>query len=163
MKGSLYRSLPLLLLSAVPLYGQAPSSRTATLSAAFPEIDRLMSSFAETNQVPGMAYGIVVDGQLVHVGTTGLRDVPSLAPVDRSSVFRIASMTKAFTALAILRLRDEGRLGLDDPAERYVPELASLHYLSEDSPKITIRHLLSHSAGFPEDNPWGDQQLALTN
>jgi len=71
-------------------------------------------------------------------------------------------MTKSFTAMAILKLRDEGKLSLDDPAERYVPELKGLRYPTTDSPRITIRHLLSHSAGFPEDNPWGDQQLADT-
>ena len=96
-------------------------------------------------------------------GVTGLRDVGAKAPVDTNSVFRIASMTKSFTAMAIMRLRDEGKLSLDDPAERYVPELKKLKYPTTDSPKITIRHLLSHSAGFPEDNPWGDQQLARTD
>jgi CubicO group peptidase (beta-lactamase class C family) len=64
--------------------------------------------------------------------------------------------------MAILGLRDEGKLSLDDPAERYVPELRGLTYPTSDSPPITIRHLLSHGAGFPEDNPWGDQQLAAT-
>jgi CubicO group peptidase (beta-lactamase class C family) len=77
-------------------------------------------------------------------------------------VFRIASMTKSFTALCILKLRDEGKLSLDEPVERYIPELASLKYPTTDSPKLTIRHLLSHSEGFPEDNPWGDQQLAVS-
>ena len=84
------------------------------------------------------------------------------APVDADTVFRIASMTKSFTAMAILQLRDEGKLSLDDPAERYVPELKTLRYPTSDSPRITIRHLLTHSAGFPEDNPWGDQQLSET-
>jgi CubicO group peptidase (beta-lactamase class C family) len=137
--------------------------RLAKLSSAFPEIDRMMKAFAEREKVPGIAYGIVVDGKVVHIGTSGLREVSSKAPVDTASVFRIASMTKSFTALSILKLRDEGRLSLDDPAERYVPELAQLRYPTSDSPKITIRHLLSHSAGFPEDNPWGDQQLAVTD
>ena len=59
-----------------------------------------------------------------------------------------------------LKLRDEGKLALDDPAERYVPELKSLRYPTTDSPRITIRQLLTHSEGFPEDNPWGDQQLS---
>ncbi|PYQ77203.1 MAG: hypothetical protein DMG01_15600 [Acidobacteria bacterium] len=63
--------------------------------------------------------------------------------------------------LSILELRDEGKLSLDDSAEKYVPELASLKYPTTDSPKITVRHLLSHSEGFPEDNPWGDQQLSI--
>jgi CubicO group peptidase (beta-lactamase class C family) len=72
-------------------------------------------------------------------------------------------MTKSFTAISILKLRDEGKLSLDDPAERYVPEMAGLKYPTSDAPKITIRHLLSHATGFPEDNPWGDRQLADTD
>jgi CubicO group peptidase (beta-lactamase class C family) len=83
--------------------------------------------------------------------------------VDTSSVFRIASMTKSFTALAILQLRDGGQIALDTPAERYIPELVGLRYPTSDAPRITVRHLLTHSAGFPEDNPWGDQQLAATD
>jgi CubicO group peptidase (beta-lactamase class C family) len=141
----------------------ANPARLAELSAAFPEIDRLMHDFAERSRVPGIAYGIVVDGRLAHVGTAGYRELSSHAPVDSATVFRIASMTKSFTAVAILQLRDAVLLSLDDPAERYVPELAGLRYPAADAPKITIRHLLSHSAGFPEDNPWGDQQLADTD
>lgn len=93
----------------------------------------------------------------------GIRDIGTQAPVDGNTVFRIASMTKSFTAMAILKLRDDGKLALDDPAEKYVPELKSLVYPTSDSPRITIHHLLSQSAGFPEDNPWGDQQLAATD
>ena len=107
--------------------------------------------------------GIVIDGELAHTGVTGYRDVPSKAPVTPDSVFRIASMTKSFTAIAILKLRDEGKLSLDDPAEQYVPEMKALVYPTSDSPRLTIRHLLSHAEGFPEDNPWGDQQLADTD
>ena len=109
---------------------------------------------------PGAAWGIVIDGELAHQGTMGVRDVASKAPVDADTVFRIASMTKSFTAMSILKLRDAGKLSLDDPAERYVPELKNLRYPTTDSPRITVRHLLTHSEGFPEDNPWGDQQLS---
>ena len=136
--------------------------RLAKLSAAFPQIDSMMQAFAAQRRVPGIAYGIVVDGRLVHARTAGYRELSSRAAVDTSTVFRIASMSKSFAAAAILQLRDEGRLSLDDPAERYVPELAGLRSATSDAPRITIRHLLSHSAGFPEDNPWGDQQLAAT-
>jgi CubicO group peptidase (beta-lactamase class C family) len=134
--------------------------RVAKLERAIPVIDSLMRAFAARNRVPGIAYGIIVDGKVIHIGTAGLRDVKANAPVDTNTVFRIASMTKSFTALSILKLRDEGKLSLDDPAEKYVPELKGLKYPTTDSPKLTIRYLLSHSTGFPEDNPWGDQQLA---
>jgi CubicO group peptidase (beta-lactamase class C family) len=141
---------------------QAPSDRAARLRAAIPDIDSLFAAFAERNHVPGIAYGILIDGSLVHTGRVGTRQLPGRSPIDDDTVFRIASMTKSFTALCILKLRDEGRLSLDDPAEKYVPELAGLKYPASDSPKLTVRHLLSHAAGFPEDNPWGDQQLAVT-
>jgi CubicO group peptidase (beta-lactamase class C family) len=139
------------------------ADRRAKLVRAFPEIDRLFQDYATAAHVPGAAWGIIVDGELAHAGVTGYREVPSKAPVTPDSVFRIASMTKSFTAIAILKLRDEGKLSLDDPAEKYVPEMKALVYPTSDAPKITIRHLLSHAEGFPEDNPWGDQQLADTD
>ena len=141
----------------------ADSDRRAKLASAYPEIDRLFKDYIAGAHVPGAAWGIIVDGELAHTGVAGFREVPSKAPVTADTVFRIASMTKSFTAIAILKLRDEGKLSLDEPAEKYVPEMKSLVYPTTDSPKITIRHLLSHSEGFPEDNPWGDQQLADTD
>jgi CubicO group peptidase (beta-lactamase class C family) len=137
--------------------------RVAKLSSSFGEIDRLFREYAEREHIPGAVWGIVIDGHLAHVGVTGYRDVASKSPVDSGTVFRIASMTKSFTALSILKLRDEGKLSLDDPAEKWVPELAGLTYPTTDSPRLTIRHLMSHATGFPEDNPWGDQQLAVTD
>ena len=129
----------------------------------FADIDALFQEFVAANHVPGAAWGVMIGGRLVHTGSAGARELVTGATPDADTVFRIASMTKSFTAMAILALRDEGKLVLDDPVERYVPELASLAYPTTDSPKITIRHLLSHSEGFPEDNPWGDQQLALSD
>lgn len=140
-----------------------PADRAAAFAAAYPEIDRAFTDYARDAHVPGMAWGVVVDGRLVHQGTFGVQSTETQAPVTADTVFRIASMTKSFTAAAILALRDDGKLALDDPAERYVPELASLRYPTSDAPRITIRHLLSHATGFPEDNPWGDQQLALSD
>ena len=67
-------------------------------------------------------------------------------------------MSKAFTALAILKLRDEGRLRLDALAETYVPEMRSWRYPTSDSPRIRVRDLLSHVGGFVTDDPWGDRQ-----
>ena len=149
------------LLWASPTHAQfADPARSAKLEAAFPEVDRLVREFLEREHVPGAAWGIVVDGKVAHIGTGGFRNLANQQPVAGDTVFRIASMTKSFTAMAILQLRDAGKLSLDDPAEKYVPELRKLHYPTTDSPRLTLRHLLTHSGGFPEDNPWGDQQLA---
>ncbi|MGI9067263.1 MAG: serine hydrolase domain-containing protein [Pyrinomonadaceae bacterium] len=137
--------------------------RARKLAVAFPEIERLFTSWVERQHMPGAVLGIVVDGELVWVKTAGVQDLASRAPVTPNTVFRIASMTKSFTAMSILKLRDEGKLSLDDPVARYVPALASLPYPTKDSPTLTIRHLLTHSEGFPEDNPWGDRQLAQSD
>lgn len=146
-----------------PVAAPSGAARAAAFAPAFPEIDRLFTDYAREAHVPGMSWGVVVDGVLAHVGTFGVQDVRSQRPVTRDTVFRIASMTKSFTAVAILALRDEGKLSLDDLAEQYVPELKGLVYPTTDSPRLTVRHLLSHATGLPEDNPWGDQQLALTD
>src|SRR6476659_9814476 len=114
--------------------------RRAKIESAFADVDRLFREFAERSHVPGAAWGVVVDGELAHAGSYGLRDVAAKAPVDADTVFRIASMTKSFTAMSILKLRDEGKLSLDDAADKYVPELKALKYPTTDSPRITIRH-----------------------
>ena len=157
----------LLTLSVVGLLWPSPThaqfadpARSAKLEAAFPEVDRLVREFLKREQVPGAAWGIVVDGKVAYIGTAGFRNLANQQPVAGDTVFRIASMTKSFTAMAILQLRDAGKLSLDDPAEKFVPELRALRYPTTDSPRLTLRHLLTHSGGFPEDNPWGDQQLA---
>jgi CubicO group peptidase (beta-lactamase class C family) len=110
-----------------------------------------------------MVWGVVIDNQLAHLGSVGVRDRASQAPVTPDTAFRIASMTKSFTALAVLKLRDEGRLSLEDPVSRWIPAFARMERPTRDTPPLTVRQLLSHSAGFPEDNPWGDQQLSATD
>lgn len=141
----------------------ADPERARKLAAAFPEIEKAFRERVERQHMPGAVMGIIIDGELVWVKSAGVNDLKNRAPVTPDTVFRIASMTKSFTAMAILKLRDEGKLSLDDPVSKYVPSLADLPYPTKDSPALTIRHLLSHSEGFPEDNPWGDRQLAQSD
>lgn len=136
-------------------HAAAPSPQT--LAA----IDRMFADWRLSAHAPGLVYGVVADGKLVHVKGLGVQDVQAKTPVTADSLFRIASMSKAFTALAILKLRDEGKLSLDAPAETYVPELRAWRYPTTDSPRITVRNLLTHTAGFVEDNPWGDRQQVM--
>lgn len=151
---------PLSNLAAQPV--PAPTQTTAINPATLAEVDKIFSDWRLSAHAPGLAYGIVADGRLVHLGTLGVLDTSSKASVRPDSLFRIASMSKAFTALAILKLRDEGKVRLDDPAELYVPELKGWSYPTADAPKIRVRDLLNHSAGMVEDNPWGDRQQVLT-
>ena len=129
------------------------------LSEVFPKIDSIFGEFHSTQHIPGVAYGIIADGELVHSGALGVRNTAEQAPVLVDSIFRIASMTKSLTAMAVLKLRDEGQLRLDDPAADCVPELRTLRYPTRDSAPITIRELLTMSAGFPQDDPWGIASL----
>lgn len=141
----------------------APAPLADRIEALGPSLDAYFERYMAEQHVPGLVYGIVADGRLVYVRTRG-----SLTPEDPTrivtpdSLFRIASMSKAFTALAILKLRDEGRLRLDALAEEYVPELRNWRYPTADSPRIRVRDLLSHVGGLVTDDPWGDRQQVLT-
>lgn len=137
--------------------------RMKLIEATFPAIEKIYREYAVKNHIPGLTFGLVVDGKLVYSGGTGYTDVAKKTPATPKSVFRIASMTKSVTAMAILKLRDEGKLRLDDPVANYIPGVAKLAYLTADAPPLTVRNLLTHSGGFPEDNPWGDRQLADTD
>lgn len=123
--------------------------------------DRIFDNFRLDAHIPGLVYGIVQDGHLVHVRGFGIQDLESHRPVNADTLFRIASMTKAFTALTLLKMRDDGKVRLDALAEEYVPELQGWKYPTEDSPRIRVRNLLNHVAGLVTDDPWGDRQTSL--
>ncbi|MGH3222431.1 MAG: serine hydrolase domain-containing protein [Streptosporangiaceae bacterium] len=126
----------------------------------FADTDTMAADFQRRGGQPGFAYGIVLDGELVHAAGFGELCLGGPAP-DADTVFRIASMTKSFTASAVLALRDDGALGLDDPAEAYLPELRGWPPVTRDSVPVSLRHLLTMTAGFPTDDPWGDRQQGL--
>lgn len=128
----------------------------------FAEIDAALAAFAEEQQIPGLVAGIVQDGRLVHVKPLGLADIEGARKVGPDTAFRIASMTKNMTALAVLALRDRGRLALDVPLSEYLPQFASVPAATSDSPPVSLRHLLTHTAGFVTDDPWGDRVLGMT-
>lgn len=155
------------LLVAGAAFGASPVSaaQPAPLAAAqttFAAVDQAFADFRSKKPVPGMVYGVVLDGKLAHLGVFGERNVASKAPIERDTRFRIASMSKAFTALAILSLRDQGKLRLDDLAEQHVPEMRGWRYPTSDSPRIRVRDLLHHIGGFVTDDPWGDRQQPIS-
>jgi CubicO group peptidase (beta-lactamase class C family) len=141
--------------------GWADETLPPELEQGLQRIDALADArFAEW-KLPALAYGVIAGGRLVHTRSMGTLRVGEAATPRPSSVFRIASMTKSFTAATVLHLRDEGRLGLDDEIGLHVPELAAMRGPTSDSPRITIRHLLTMTSGLPTDDPWGDRQQGL--
>lgn len=126
----------------------------------FAAADEIVRRHHERGGQPGISYGIVRDGRLAHAAGFGVRAVGGPAP-DERTVFRIASMSKSFTASAVMLLRDAGSLALDDVAAKYVPELAGWAYGAGDAAPVTVRNLLTMTAGFPTDDPWGDRQQGL--
>lgn len=120
--------------------------------------DEVFSQWEGTSSVPGVAYGVVRNGVLVHSGGLGAASLGGPTP-DADTVFRIASMTKSFTASAVLLLRDEGALRLDDPVAGHLPVAAVLD--ERDGPPVTVRDLLTMGAGLATDDPWGDRHESL--
>lgn len=149
------------LLFCAPALAQ-PAAEPVRIETQGEAIRSIFEDFRQANHIPGTVYGLVRDGKLVVVQGLGARDPQSGAAVDGDTRFRIASMSKAFTALAILHLRDSGKLSLDAPASRYVPQLRRWRLPTTDSRAITVRDLLFHTAGLVEDNPWGDRQQVLS-
>jgi CubicO group peptidase (beta-lactamase class C family) len=139
------------------------TARVSKIKKGSSVVDTIFARYAKANRNPAIAYGIVVDNRLIYSNSIGYSNIGKKILATSDSRFRIASMTKSFTAMAILKLRDEGKLKLTDAAALYIPEMKNLKYPTSDALPITIFNLLTMSAGFPEDNPWGDRQLSDTD
>lgn len=132
------------LLGAAPLSAQNPGQTPA----GWDQFTQSMDRYAASDSIVGAGAIMVRDGRIVAHHEYGWQDRAANQRVDQRSIFHWASITKTLTAVAIMQLRDRGLLSLDDPAIKWVPELRLIHdpYGSIDS--VTVRMLLSHSAGF---------------
>jgi CubicO group peptidase (beta-lactamase class C family) len=133
------------------------------------QIDQILQEPAQTEVIPGVVAMAARGDQVIYQGAFGRRMLPDGPPITLDTVFRIASMTKAVTAVAAMQLVEKGRLSLDAPAASVMPELASRQILEgfDGSGKpilrptrspITLRHLLTHTAGFGYDTWNADLQ-----
>jgi D-alanyl-D-alanine-carboxypeptidase/D-alanyl-D-alanine-endopeptidase len=137
---------------AIAAFALAAPAAAQSIEASLPEIRKGFADWMLDNRVPGLVWGVVKDGKLVAVEGMGVQDLEARRPVTADSAFRIASMSKAFTAYGILSLQAQGKLGLSDPASRHVPEMTPW------ATGITVGDLMHHTAGFVTDDPWGDRQ-----
>ena len=132
-------------------------SRAQDRPAGWPAFAKQLDSLARAGQVVGGSAVFVKDGRIVARHHYGLADWTRNAPVTDRSIFHYGSITKTLTALAILQLRDRGKLSLDDKVIRWVPELRRMHDPFAMMDSITVRMLLAHTSGFQNPTwPYGN-------
>jgi CubicO group peptidase (beta-lactamase class C family) len=150
------RVLSASLLAAAPAAAaQAPSA----LSRAWSSVAQEFHAALTREGVVGGSLWLLSGDSVLAREFHGLADQETGRKVDANTIFHWASITKTFTAIGIMQLRDRGRLSLDDPIVKYVPELMAVHNRFGPMEAITIRQLLSHSAGFRNPTwPWGGDQ-----
>ncbi|MGB8657553.1 MAG: serine hydrolase domain-containing protein [Candidatus Zixiibacteriota bacterium] len=127
-----------------------PLAENPEVAAAIAVFDAWAQQAVTDREQPGVSFGLVYDQDLIWAKGYGFADLAKKIPATPSTAYRIASLTKLFTATAILQLRDAGKLQLDDPVVKYVPWF-QLKDTCADSPVITIRHLLTHTSGIPRE------------
>ena len=126
-------------------------------------VDTVLSGAVTRGEIPGIVALATTRTGVIYQGAFGVADLPSRRPLQSDSIFRIASMTKPITSVALMQLIEAGRLRLDDPASKYFPELDDIkvferfdartgaYTLRPAKATMTVRHLLTHTAGFGYD------------
>ena len=109
-----------------------------------------MRQFVDEREVAGAVTLVATPDRIVHLDATGMADIGNSKPMRPDTIFWIASMTKPITATAVLMLQDEGKLSVDDPVEKYLPEFKGLKTADGKPAQLTIRHLLTHTSGMGE-------------
>jgi D-alanyl-D-alanine carboxypeptidase len=125
-------------------------ARKPEIAAALTVLDAWIAATVAQREQPGLSIGIVYDQDLVWAKGYGFADLERRLPATPSTVYRIASISKLFTATAIMQLRDAGKLRLDDPVSDRLPWF-SIKKTDEGGPAITVRHLITHTSGLPRE------------
>jgi CubicO group peptidase (beta-lactamase class C family) len=153
-------AISLCLISGAALASELPVAKpedAGMSSEKLAKVDVVMDDLVKEKKLAGAVVMIARHGKVVHLKSHGLMDIESGKAMRDDAIFRIYSMTKAITTTAALILVDEGKLGLDDPVEKYLPELKDCMVQGKDGPfkpssKMTIRDLMLHTAGFTYGN-----------
>ena len=125
----------------------------------WPAVERLYHDRIESAGIVGSSILVVRGGRTAAAAVHGFQDLDARRPVNADTIFHWASITKTFTGIAIMQLRDRGLLRLDDPVVKYVPEFRQVHNPYGDASQVTIRHMMSHSSGLRAPTwPWGGDQ-----
>lgn len=116
-------------------------------------IDDVMQAFVDSGYIPGAVTMVISKDKILHLGSVGVADYETKSPMEPDNLFWIASMTKPITAVALLMLQDEGKLSVDDPVSKYIPEFGSLKTPSGNDANLTITQIMNHTSGLREADP----------
>ncbi len=148
-----------LLLQAGDTLPQVPAQQTGLSPDRLSRIGKLMNGHVEANRIPGAVGLIVRNGKIGYFETYGNMDTASKKPMTKDAIFRIYSMTKAVTGVAVMMLYEEGKFSLLDPVSKYLPEYANMTVAVNNGGtvpadrQITIRDLLRHTSGLDYAGP----------
>ena len=147
-----------LLVLAIGVLGQAGllSAQSLSWDAALSTFSSQLTADVAADDVGGIVAGVMVEGDLVWAQAFGWADRDARTPMSTASISRTGSISKSVTAVLMLRLVDEGVIGLDEPVERYLPAFASVQDRRVDAQPVTFRHLASHTAGLIREPQWPD-------
>jgi CubicO group peptidase (beta-lactamase class C family) len=135
----------------------APAS-DSVLTPLLPQIEQQIEQHVSRTGTPGLAFGIVRGGALVWSRGFGFADIAANRAPDADTLFRVGSITKTFTATALVQLRDAGKLSLDDPLVKHIPEFAAAQSRFGPIERVTLRRLASHHAGIVGEPPFDHWQ-----
>lgn len=113
-------------------------------------IDDVMQAFVDSGYIPGAVTMVVSKDKILHLGSVGVGDYETKSPMEPDHLFWIASMTKPITAVALLMLQDEGKLSVNDPVSKYIPEFGGLKTPSGKDANLTITQVMNHTSGLRE-------------
>jgi len=122
-------------------------------------VEEAIGEMVAKNEITGAVTLVVTKDKVLHLATTGLADVAASRRMAPDTLFWIASMTKPVTGVAVLMLQDEGKLNVDDPVAKYLPEFASLKTPSGKPANLTIKQILTHTSGLGEANGAAAKQV----
>lgn len=156
MPSAIARLAALLLVVALMSSNLVQSQTPKNFAQARREFKTFYDQGMRKHGIVGSSFMLVQDGQVIAQEFFGLANQEKQQPVDENTIYHWASITKTFTSIAIMQLRDRGLLKLDDPIIKYLPELKAVHNPFGQMGDITLKHLMTHSAGFRAATwPWG--------
>ncbi len=135
--------------ATVPRRPVQPLLPDDSLDGTLARLDKRIATEVASRKWPDLAVGLVAGGKLTWWKGYGEVDAIRHAPVTDETYFRVGSITKTFTGLALLQLQEQGKLSLDDPLEKFIPEVKGVVYPTSEKPPIRLRHLVTHTSGLP--------------